>query len=120
LKFGMQIKIRVNSFLRGNLLVGAEGLRACHKGAGGAGTSTFGRSIASAGVTFIHELLSSPIVAALEVTNGLGFDAGRSLARGQIGTNTLACVALIGISLSNRNHDAVVLAYRGRGFDDDG
>jgi len=114
------LKIKHVNFFPGNLLVGAEGLRACHEGAGNAGTGIFGRSIASAGVTFIHELLSSPIVAALEVTNGLGFDAGRSLARGQIGTNTLACVALVGISLSNRNHDAVVLAYRGRGFDDDG
>ena len=116
----MQIKIRVNSFLRGNLLAGAEGLRACHKGAGNAGTSSVGRSIASTGVAFIHELLSGPIVAALEVTNGVGLGAGRSLARGQIGANTLACVALVCISLSNRNHDAVVLAYRGRGFDDDG
>ena len=119
----MQIKIRVNFFLRGSLLAGAEGLRACHKGAGNAGTvdaRIVGTSITSTGVAFIHESLSSPIVAALEVTNGPSLVAGRSLARGQIGTNTLACVALVGISLSNRNHDAVVLAYRGRGFDDDG
>ena len=106
-----------------NLLVGAEGLRACHKGAGNAGAidaRIVVPSIASAGVAFIHELLSSPIVAALEVANGLGLVAGSGTARSQIGTNTLTCVALVGISLSNRNHDAVVLASRGRCFGFDG
>ena len=103
------------------LLAGAEAGRACHKGAGNAGAIDAGivvPSIAGAGVAFIHEYLSRPIVAALEVTNGVGLITSSGIARSQIGTHTLARVALVGISLSNWNHDAVVLASRGgRGFD---
>ena len=98
------------------LLARADGRRAGTEGA--ADSRTVGTNHASAGVAVVHELLSIPVRHAIEHTIGHGIVTRHESASSQTNRSTLARIASVGVGLSGREINSVVLATFGLGFDD--
>ena len=101
--------------LQAVLLARADGGRAFTEDA--ANTGAVGTNHASAGVAFVHELLSSPVLHAVELAIGRGLVTLIESASCQVDRSTLARVALVGVGLPRWEVDTIVLAALSHGVD---